>query len=440
MTAPAITDGIPADGSPAAVYAQLEPASQRVYRILGALPLPVLDAEVTAAACALAWAEADWILQVFEEEKLIEHTGHPGDADDRLPRYRYTEAARAHAAELSDGEEVAALGRLAGWILVCARASQRELAPHQLQPGLPPPGAHPGGAGLDFPFHPTDHPAILEWLERQGANLPALLAALEERGRRPDLVWRIVDGWWPLFQRRRPHPLWADAHRAGLAAARTDGDRAGERRMLLSGAIGLLDAGQHGEAADWNTAARDAARTEGDARDEGQALYGLALVRLAEQHVEDATALVAQALTQWESCGYRRGEALAQIVLAQCVMGDQPRRAVDLLTCARKTLGAEPGSDHHQVRARALRGHALLLAEDPAAALTDLETAQSEFPDDDTSTWPTRTRAWLSQARKALPPGQGPAPAPDAPATPPVPPAPDHPGPSTGAQVEGERR
>ncbi|MER6913858.1 hypothetical protein ABT354_19485 [Streptomyces sp. NPDC000594] len=434
------TNGTPADG-PDAAYAQLEPAAQRVYRILGALPLPVVDAEVAAAACSLSWAEADWILQVLEEEELIEHAEHPGDSKDRLPQYRYAEAARTHAAELSDGEEVAALDRLAAWILVCARAAQRELAPHQLQPGLPPPGAHQGGAGLDFPFHPTDHPAKLKWLERQGPNLPPLLAALEERGR-PDLIWRIVDGWWPLFQRRRPHPLWADAHRAGLAAARTDGDRAGERRMLLSGAIGLLDAGQHGEAADWNTAARDAAQAEGDTRDEGQALYGLALVRLAKQRVEDATALVAQALTRWESCGYRRGEALAQIVLAQCVMGDQPRRAVDLLTCARKTLGAEPGSDHHRVRARALRGHALLLADDPAAALTDLETAQSEFPGDDTSTWPARTRARLSQARKALPPGQGPALAPDAPAAPPVPPAPDHPSPGngTGARAEGERR
>ncbi|MGW1974144.1 hypothetical protein [Streptomyces sp. NPDC001889] len=430
------TSCAPAGGLFDAAYAELEPMPQRVYRLLGTLPVPVLDADIAAAACTLPWAEADWALQILEEEELIERTGHPQTDEDRLPLYRFGEAVRAHAAELSAGEEVPALDRLAAWFLVCARAVQRQLAPHQRQPALPPPKTHPAGPGLEFPFHTTDESAMLEWLERQGTNnLLSLLAALEERGR-PGLIWRTVDSWWPLFQRRRPHPLWVDAHRVGLAAARADGDRAGERRMLLSGAIGLLGAGQYPEAAEWNEGALDIARAEKDGRDEGQALHGLALVRLAERRGEDATALVAQALTRWESCGYRRGEALVQITLAQCVIDDQPLRAADLLACARNTLRDEPGSDHHRVRARALRGHAQLLGGDPSAAVTELETARDEYPDDDTSPWPAHTRGWLTQAREALPPHQllSPAagPAPDAPAAPPAPSG-------TGARAEGTR-
>ncbi|GAA2254237.1 hypothetical protein GCM10010232_49050 [Streptomyces amakusaensis] len=394
-----VTTGARAGDALAAAYAELEPTPRRVYRILGTLPVPVLDADLAAAACALPWAEADWTLQILDEEQLVERVGHLAGDEDRLPLYRFGEAALAHAAVLSHGEEVVALDRLAVWILVCARAVQRELAPHQEQPTLPPPGAHPGGAGLEFPFRPTDHAAMLEWLEHQGTNnLLPLLTALGERGR-SDLIWRTVDGWWPLFQRRRPHSLWVGVHRVGLVAARADGDRAGERRMLLSGAIGLLDAGQHGEAAEWNTAAVEGARAERDVRDEGQALHGLALGCLAEQRPEDATALVAQAMARWESCGYRRGEALAQITLAQCVMNDRPQQAIDLLTCARTTLRDESGPDHHLIRALAIRGHAHLLAGDPAAAAGDLKRARDEFPEDDTSPWPARTQTLLTQAR-----------------------------------------
>ncbi|MEU5159646.1 hypothetical protein AB0G74_08550 [Streptomyces sp. NPDC020875] len=422
MTIPA-TNGTPGQGRFDrfdAAYDVLEPTPRRVHRILGTLPLPVLDADITAAACALPWAEADWFCQVLEEEQLIQRSGYFGSDEDRSPLYRVGVAAQEHAATLSHGEEVAALDRLAAWFLVCARSVQRRLAPHQHQPPLPSPGPQLEGPGLDLPFDPFHEPAMLEWLEHQSANLPPLLGAMEERGR-PDLIWRTVDAFWPLFQQRRPYPLWADAHRAGLAAARSDGDRAGERRMLLSGALGLLSSGRHGEAADWNTAARDAARAGKDGRDEGQALYQLALLRLAERRVEDATALVAQALTRWESEGYRRGEALAQIVLAQCVTPDKPRRAVDLLSCARKTLRTEPGSDHHRIRARALRGHARLQLGDPAGAVTDLETALTEYPEDDTSPWPARTRDWLARARTTLsanepPPAAGSAP--DAPAAP----------------------
>jgi tetratricopeptide (TPR) repeat protein len=389
------------DAQVAARFHSLDDETRRAYRILGALPVPVLDADLAAAACSLPWGEADWLLQILQEEQLIEHTAPWPDVEVRSPAYRFEDGARSLARELSTGEEVPALERLGEWFATCARATQQYLAPHQAELAHHRPCGQQGGAGFQLPFPRDDGSAMLEWLARQSAgNLRPVLSALQDQGRN-DLIWRTVDSWWPQFQRRRPYELWAAAHRAGLEAACADGHRGGKQRMLLSGAIGLLGSGQYQQATAWNEAALECARDDGDERDEGHALYGLALVHLAEHRADDAVAFLAQAMARWESCGYRRGKALAQIALAQSTLHDRPEHAIDLLTCARTELRAHRDT-HHAGRALALRGHAHLLTGNPAAAVADLKQARDEFPEDDVSLWPDRTRTLLSQARAAL--------------------------------------
>ncbi|TLS46092.1 tetratricopeptide repeat protein [Streptomyces montanus] len=373
-------------------YTGLEATAQYVYRSLSLLPVDAVDPDMVAAVCRLEWAEADWLLEVLADEQLLEPCASaPGSA----ARYRMGTAVREHARALAEQHDASeerdgVVGRLCVWMLAIATHAQERLTPAQatLRSTLP--------SSPDAPAVFTDDAEAMAWLEAHETSLLAVLQAAVAAGA-DETAWQLVDAFWPLFLRRHPYTLWAKAHEIGLAAARRAGNPAAVRQMLLSGAIGLSSAGRLTDATDWYTQALDAARADGDPRDEGQALLGLGSCHHNVGRPEQALPLLARAITLWEERNYPRGVALATIVLGEIALADEPGRALDLFVRAR-TMLLEADDPYDATRALVLQGHARVLVGDSDAGVRDLEEALAVLTDAGSTRWRARGLELLGQA------------------------------------------
>ncbi|GAA2254263.1 hypothetical protein GCM10010232_49090 [Streptomyces amakusaensis] len=132
------------------LYRALDPETRHVYRILGVLPCPWTDSDLTAAACGLSAGTATWTLEVLAEQGLIEEALQ--EAGGRAARYRAGGIAHDHAGRLCTGEDVVPpLRRLAHWALLTGRATGPR---RQTGPG---PAGH--GAAWWLPAEFRDDPA-----------------------------------------------------------------------------------------------------------------------------------------------------------------------------------------------------------------------------------------------------------------------------------------
>ncbi|QID35107.1 regulator [Streptomyces albus] len=158
--------------------------------------------------------------------------------------------------------------------------------------------------------------AALGWLHERSPGLMALLREAQAQGWN-DAGWQLVDGLWPLWHRLHDLESWVAAHRIGLELARASGRPAAVRRMLTSGAAGLTAAAHYAEAGQWYAQARGLAAEAGDLRDEGQALLGLGAVAFEAGRPADGAPALHQAIKAWMRIGYRRGVALALVLLGE---------------------------------------------------------------------------------------------------------------------------
>ncbi|GCD41796.1 tetratricopeptide repeat protein [Streptomyces paromomycinus] len=404
LTAPADTPAHPEDRVRMAIttaltatYTSLDADAQRLYRYLGLLPTDDIDPDLAAAAGALTWATADWLLEVLADEQLLE----PLAADSaRLVRYRMPAAVREHACTLaaehdSEQERTGVRRRLCEWMLLIATHAQARLTPAQATlrratEGPPPPAR--------LPF--TDDAGALNWLDSHQHNLLGLLRAAETAAWY-DTAWKMVDAFWPLFQLRHPYTLWTAAHEIGLAAARSTNNPAAQRQMLASGAIGLAAAGRSHDAIDWYTGMLNAARDSADDRDEGQAHLGLGSCHLHAGRPHDAEQHLDQAVARWEECGYLRGVGLALIVLGETALAtDAPCQALSRLDRAR-TLLLDAQEPYEAARALALHGHTHVLLGRIADGITEMEAALETVTQAGSTLWQARTLELLAQAHQA---------------------------------------
>ncbi|MEW1760480.1 tetratricopeptide repeat protein [Streptomyces cyaneofuscatus] len=383
----AITNGL------TETYNSLGAAAQYVYRSIALLPVSAVDPDMMSAACQLSRDDAERLLEVLADEQLLT----PG-ASYVGPSTRYSMAAAVHdhalaLAERHHGplERQGLVGRLCEWMLAIATQAQRLLTPAQatLRSGLP--------AGADASAVFTDERGAMTWLEEREKDLPTVLQAAVAGGA-DEVTWMLVDAFWPLFLRRHPYALWIEAHEVAVAAARRCGNAAAERQMLLSGAIGLTSAGRLEEALTWYGQARQAAQAEGDVRDEGQALLGMGACRHEGGRPAQAEPYLIQAVTLWTSCGYRRGVALATVLLGEISLTrGEADEALDRFTAAHDVLEGI-GDSYDAARALALQGHTRVLLGDLALGITDLETALSVFAAANSTRWRARTLEMLGGA------------------------------------------
>lgn len=380
----AITAGLEAN------YDGLEENAKRVYRRLGLLPIEDIDPEMIAVICRVAWGDAEWLLEVLADEQLLE----PLAPDRARPvRYRLSTPGREHAellAERTDDEASRgrALRRLAEWMLATAAQAQLRLTPAQAtlqQQDAPPPPDR-------VPF--ADDAGAMAWLESHEKNVLGVLRTAQNRGW-DDIVWRLVDAYWPFFLRRHPYALWIEAHDIALASAQRTGNQAAVRQMLNSGAIGLSSAGRLDQAITWYTSALETARAGSDLRDEGQALLGLGACHYEAARPRQAEPYLHEAIALWDGCGYPRGVALATIVLGEIALtADDPQRAQGLFANARCTLLAAEDS-YDAARALALYGRARALAGDPATGIGEMKAAAGVFEAAGSTRWLARVLEML---------------------------------------------
>ncbi len=381
----------------AATYNSLDADAQRLYRYLGLLPTDDVDPDLAAAAGAMEWATAEWLLEVLADEQLLEplaaHAARP-------VRYRMAAAAREYACDLAaehdpEQDRKNVRRRLCDWMLLIATHAQFRLTPAQatlrrVTDGPPPP--------VRLPF--DDDTGALAWLDSHQRNLLGTLRAAETAAWY-DTAWKTTDAFWPLFQFRHPYTLWAAAHEIGLAAAHSANNPAAQRQMLASGAIGLAAAGRGQAAIDWYTGMLDAARASADVRDEGQAHLGLGGCHLEAGRPHEAEEHLALAVARWEQCGYQRGVGLALIRLGETALATgTPHQALSRLGRAR-TLLLDAQEPYEAARALALHGHTQVLLGQTATGTTEMETALETITEAGSILWQARTLGMLAEAHQA---------------------------------------
>ncbi|MEU7206303.1 tetratricopeptide repeat protein [Streptomyces sp. NPDC045470] len=376
-------------------YAVLTPEAARLYRRLALLPARELDARLAAVALDVPLGEAERLLDVLVEANLVEDTGP--DA------YRFHDLVRLHAEERGRAEESPAareetLRRVGDWHLRTASAAQALLSPIQFTLGR----TYAYEPALSCPF--TDESGALTWLETRRADLMATVRTADEK-RWDKLAWQLVDALWPLFHRLRYYDLWIEAHEIGRRAARRDGDRAAERQMLNSGAIGLNAAGRTDDAIDWFTQSLRAAREAGDTRDEGQALLGLGAAHREAGRFREAADHLHRSISTWQAAGYERGVALARIILGEIALEDAERersggaggpaeRAAELFSQAYEALVALD-DPYDAARALAFSGRASALTGTYDTAAERLGEALRFFASAGSAHWQARVSEML---------------------------------------------
>lgn len=255
---------------------------------------------------------------------------------------------RRPAAGRVDG--VCAADRIVDWYLASATAAEAIVSPSHrtLARDYCGRSVHPA---REF----EDDAQALGWLDQERDRLADVLRWSAERGRNA-AAWQLADAMWPLFLRLRPARLWVEAHRVGLRAARADGDRLGELRMLTSGGNGLRNAGESAEAAQWFTEALDLARELAHPLAQADALYGLSQTHRVAGRLDEAAACLRQVVHLRESEDYVRGSALARLAYGEVLLtADRAVEAVGPIERAYHELSSIR-DDYEAARAMAFLG------------------------------------------------------------------------------------
>ena len=209
-------------------YADLTPGQQRLFRRLGLLPGPSIDAYAAAALDGTSLDAARRGLDELYDQHLLAEPA-PG-------RYQLHDLLREHARALAaaddPAESDAAAGRLLDYYLHTALAAGRHFASWASAARRPPPGHPPAHApGL------STLGQAAAWLEAERANLHAAADYAAARGRSQHAI--AIPAAMSGFLAARGH--WdqsAALHQTALAAARQAGDRLGEADTLAE--LGIL--------------------------------------------------------------------------------------------------------------------------------------------------------------------------------------------------------
>jgi len=282
-------------------YRALEPATARLFRLLGLHPGPDLSVPAAASLAGIRASHAHRLLtELADAHLLTEHSPR---------RYGFHDLLRAYSLEQtsasdSQAERRAALGRLFDHYLHDAYTADQLIYPPHDPIAIPPVG--PGVTSAEC----ADHTQALAWFV---AELPSLLAAVERAGRAgfDRHAWQLA---WALtsFLNLRGH--WPDqiaVQSTAIEAAARLGDRLGQANAhrSLGRAYGML--GQTAEAKVHLRRALDLFGSAGDPV--GQAVTHTNLARMYESQGRPELTLRNDrlALDLFRVAGDRPGQARA---------------------------------------------------------------------------------------------------------------------------------
>ncbi|WP_313896647.1 NB-ARC domain-containing protein [Streptomyces sp. GC420] len=292
-------------------YRALPERAARLYRLLGMHPGTEFGTAAAAAALACGTAECVEPLEALHDASLLMDAGEE--------RHRMHDLVRLHATARAEEDEdaserAAVLRRFADHYLASATRAEEIVDPqHRSLPRDYGPDpvvvADPGGGTED----------ALDWLERELPNMMTVIKLARPAGF-PSVAWQLADALWPLFLRRKFYRDWQAAHDEGLAAARDLRDTVAECRMLTSGGMGVLGAGEHERALSMFEHAERLFLDRGDGLGSARTLnyQGLAHQRLGR--LDRATALFARAAEELPRHGDRRAGGLARLNLADVAL------------------------------------------------------------------------------------------------------------------------
>ncbi|WP_216215659.1 AfsR/SARP family transcriptional regulator [Amycolatopsis aidingensis] len=291
-------------------FARLDPASQRLFGVLGRVPGPDFSSEAVAALVDQPHEYAVRGLERLAIAHLIEPSA-PG-------RYRFHDLLRHYAVERVPPEEFcgndaveAALDRLLDWYLQTAYRATGVLNRHaqrifQLEPpksALPP---------LEF----AGYEEALAWCERERANLVAAVRCAAESGRNA-LAWQLPAALWYFFFFRRHLTDWLTTHELGLAAAKRQRDRYAEAWMRNGLGGALRELRRYEEAIENCCRAREISSDIGDRRGESANLHNLGEAYHRVGRFSEALDCCQQALEIRREVGDEWGEAADLMLLGQ---------------------------------------------------------------------------------------------------------------------------
>jgi DNA-binding SARP family transcriptional activator len=282
-------------------YAALPPAAARLFRLLGLVPGPNIDAAAAAALAGVSPAEAAEQLERLSRAHLVE--------EPQLRRYTFHDLLRRHAAERASAEDSeagrhAAVAQLFDYYLRRVAAAAELVFPQILRTPLPSePPAEPV-AGF------ANHAEASAWLDAERPNLVA--AVVHAKPEFAGAAWRLADALRGYLYQRMYIVDWASVADAGLTAADADGDPRGRAAAQAGLATLHWVQGRHLQAVDHYQLGLILARQAGWVEGESAALGNLGNLYWALGKLRAAGDHYTQALALFHSSGHVAGQATVE--------------------------------------------------------------------------------------------------------------------------------
>jgi len=308
-------------------YASLDGDLQLLFRRLGLVPGPDIDAYAAAALLDGELADTEHLLQALVDHNLL--------TEPQQGRYRMHDLIRAHARSRADRDDPAtdcenALDQLLDYYQHTAQVADSHLA--YLTPAYLPPIASPPH---HVPALGTREQADT-WV---GSELANLNAAAQHSATR---AWPVHAIALPaaLHAYLRTHGPWTRAlalHAAAADIARAMGDGQGQGTALNNLGAMRREVGDYLGAVQALQEALDLFRAFGNRQGQGAVLSNLSLVWWAAADYPGAAQAAQQALDLYQGLGDRPGEAAAlnNLGIVRRAAGDYPGAALALQAALR---------------------------------------------------------------------------------------------------------
>jgi len=305
-------------------YADLNPGQQRLFRQLGLVPGPSIDAYGAAAligAGVTVSAARRRLDELYDQHLIAETVSGRFELHDLL-----REHARALVATDDPVEADQASGRLLDYYLHGALAAGRHFtpwaSPYRRPPPSPAPAEVPDLAAIQ---------AAAAWLEAERPNLTTAAVHAANHGR-PSHAIDVAAAISGFLEGRGYHDQTAALHQVALAAARGAGDRVGEAGALAELGVLQLNTGDHPAAAASLTRAAAMFDDLGDGSGQAYAMNQLAFLHTVTGDYHFAAAIQQQARSLASDTSARATEAmaLATLGLIQQLTGDHRSAAASL--------------------------------------------------------------------------------------------------------------
>ncbi|MEU3566847.1 NB-ARC domain-containing protein [Kitasatospora sp. NPDC036755] len=381
----------------AQTFRALAPDTARVYRALGALPLPGarIDAAMAGAAAGLDPSATIGHLISLTEAGLI----HPTDDE----HYTFaTAGGRRHAAALGrrteGNDQTDTIRRRAlDWLLAEAYAASRTLHPFRrtVEPHLRHPPPH--RAAL------ADKQAALAWFARCDTYLRTALETSDRHGQ-DDVTAHLAHAWWPWLLRQRPYVLWQLTYKLAIpaaqrlvAAAPGPGNRTVLRELFGARATVRRATGDHSGAIEDCGTALTLAAEDKDAVAYAQHLHDLGVATHESGNPGLAQACLAEVLDRRSELGAVRDTGVTRVALAVSLhaLGHDDTALGHLRDAYRELTSV--GDGLNAGRARAWEGRILALRGAFGPAEAAFGRAMNLFVTERAQPWQGRVLLWSGE-------------------------------------------